>query len=177
MTWNAPRTRAIADADGYSGASDAPQPPAVEAGKDVPLEMTFSGTKAAEIAGITDRQLDFWARIELVRPTVVFPGSSGARRAYSYRDLLELRLIKRLIDHGLTLDAVRDLFGSLRNLETDNLANVHLVLSDTDVVLGEADACAELTRLGSGQLHVLALASIKDEVDAALVMLRPARPA
>jgi DNA-binding transcriptional MerR regulator len=50
----------------------------------------YSGTKAATIVGISYRQLDYWARTDLVRPSLSDAHGSGSRRMYSYRDLLEL---------------------------------------------------------------------------------------
>ena len=60
----------------------------------------FSGKRTAEIVGITYRQLDYWARTDLVRPSLVDAKGSGTRRRYSYRDLLELKIIKKLFLPG-----------------------------------------------------------------------------
>ncbi len=70
-------------------------------------ETGFSGTKAAKIVGISYRQLDYWARTELSRPSLADAKGSGSRREYSYRDLLELRVIKSLLDAGIKLESVR----------------------------------------------------------------------
>ncbi len=75
----------------------------------------FSGTRAAQIVGITYRQLDYWARTDLVRPSLSDANGSGSRRRYSYRDLLELRTIKTLLDAGIRLESVREVFSFLRN--------------------------------------------------------------
>ena len=64
-------------------------------------EAGYSGTKTAGIVGISYRQLDYWARTGLVRPSLLDAAGSGSRRAYSYRDLLELRVIKNLLDAGI----------------------------------------------------------------------------
>jgi DNA-binding transcriptional MerR regulator len=77
-------------------------------------EPGFSGTKAAKIVGISYRQLDYWARTDLVRPSLTDAKGSGSRRAYSYRDLLELRVIKSLLDAGIKLESVRIAFEYLR---------------------------------------------------------------
>jgi len=63
----------------------------------------YSGKGAADIVGITYRQLDYWARTDLVRPSVADAQGSGSRRRYSYRDLLELKAIKNLLDAGIQL--------------------------------------------------------------------------
>ena len=172
MAWKTPRTRTVGEAEAYSGADDLPHPPVVEAGRDVPLTEVFSAPKAAQIAGITGRQLDYWARTDLVRPTVAFPDGSGTRRAYSYRDLLELRMIKNLLDAGITLESVREVFICLRNSFPDDFSSIHLVISGNQVVLCDGDSWMDLVRKGQGVLNVLPLASVKEEIDAALVDLR-----
>ena len=67
----------------------------------------FSGKRAAEIVGITYRQLDYWARTDLIRPSLADAQGSGSRRRYSYRNLLELKVIKTLLDAGIKLESVR----------------------------------------------------------------------
>ena len=75
----------------------------------------YSGKKAAEIVGITYRQLDYWARTDLVRPSLADANGSGTRRRYSYRDLLELKVVKSLLDAGIRLELVREVFSYLRD--------------------------------------------------------------
>ena len=77
-------------------------------------EQGYSGTRAAQIVGITYRQLDYWARTDLVRPSLADASGSGSRRRYSYRDLLELRMIKNLLDAGIRLEIVREVFDNVR---------------------------------------------------------------
>ena len=74
----------------------------------------YSGKKAAEIVGISYRQLDYWARTDLVRPSVADAKGSGSRRQYSYGDLLELKVIKSMLDAGIKLESVREAFAYLR---------------------------------------------------------------
>ena len=88
----------------------------------------FSGTKAASVVGISYRQLDYWARTDLVRPSLVDAAGSGSRRLYSYRDLLELRVIKSLLDAGIKLESVRKAFTYLRdNVEADIASALSLI--------------------------------------------------
>ena len=60
----------------------------------------FSGREAADIVGITYRQLDYWARTDLIRPALADANGSGSRRRYSYQNLVELKMIKTLLDAG-----------------------------------------------------------------------------
>ena len=140
------------------------------------IEECFSGTKAAQIVGITYRQLDYWARTDLVRPTVADASGSGTRRQYSYRDLLELRMIKNLLDAGIKLESVREVFTYLRNSMHTDIAAAHLVISGNQVVLCDGDSWIDLVRKGQGVLNVLPLAGVKDEVDARIVELFPTGP-
>ncbi len=95
----------------------------------------YSGAKAAEIVGITYRQLDYWARTDLVRPSLVDASGSGSRRRYSYRDLLELKVIKSLLDAGIKLESVREVFSYLRENLGEDVATANLVIQGNQAVL------------------------------------------
>ncbi len=126
----------------------------------------FSGTKAASIVGISYRQLDYWARTDLVRPSLAPATGSGSRRLYSYRDLLELRVIKSLLDAGIKLESVRRAFAYLReHVETD-IASAHLVISGSDVILCDGEQLVDVMRRGQGVLNILAIGGVKTELDA-----------
>ena len=103
----------------------------------------FSGTRTAQVVGISYRQLDYWARTDLIRPSLADATGSGSRRRYSYRDLLELKVVKKLIDAG------------------------------TDVLLCEGDDLINVVRRGQGVLNVLPLAGVKEELDEGIVALHP----
>jgi DNA-binding transcriptional MerR regulator len=135
-------------------------------------EQGFSGTKAATIVGITYRQLDYWARTDLIRPSLTDAAGSGSRRLYSYRDLLELRVIKSLLDAGIKLESVRTAFEYLRtHLETD-IASAHLVISGSDVILCDGEQLIDVMRRGGqGVLNVLAIGGVKDRLDSTIVEL------
>ena len=85
-------------------------------GPEKPLEEGYGAKRAAEITGITYRQLDYWDRTDLVRPSLVQATGSGSRRLYSYRDLLELRAVKSLLDAGIRLQTVQTLDPSTKPL-------------------------------------------------------------
>ncbi|MDH5237985.1 MAG: MerR family transcriptional regulator [Acidimicrobiia bacterium] len=134
----------------------------------------FSGKKAAEIVGITYRQLDYWARTDLVRPTLAEARGSGSRRRYSYRDLLELKAIKNLLDAGIRLETVRDVFGYLRDELGEDVTQVNLVISgNRSVLVRSGEEIIDLVQNGQGVLNILPLGGVKEEVDAAIVELFP----
>ncbi len=136
-------------------------------------EQGYSGTSAAKIVGITYRQLDYWARTDLVRPTLCDAAGSGSRRSYSYQDLLELRVIKSLLDAGIKLESVRQAFTYLRNHVDTDIAAAHLVISGADVMVCVGDELFDVMRRGGqGVLNVLALGGVKHDLDASITSLR-----
>jgi DNA-binding transcriptional MerR regulator len=138
----------------------------------------WSGAKTAEIVGITYRQLDYWARTDLIRPSLADANGSGTRRRYSYSNLLELKIIKRLLDAGIRLEQVREVFDYLREQVGSDVASANLVIDGHSVMLARDDGeLIDLVRRGQGVLNILSLANVKDEVDAHLsdINVRPAR--
>jgi DNA-binding transcriptional MerR regulator len=129
------------------------------------VDEGFSGTQAAKVVGITYRQLDYWARTDLIRPSLTDASGSGSRRRYSYKDLLELRVIKTLLDAGIKLESVRDVFEYMRQHVGTDIASAHLVISGNSVMLAEGNELIDVLRSGQGVLNVLSLASVKQEVD------------
>lgn len=134
----------------------------------------FSGARAAEIVGITYRQLDYWARTDLVRPTLSDASGSGTRRRYSYTDLLELRVIKSLLDAGIRLASVRDVFRYLRDDLGSDVSSASLVIQGNSSVLIRSDGeLIDLVKKGQGVLNILPLAGVREEMDARIRDLRP----
>lgn len=135
----------------------------------------FSGREAADIVGISYRQLDYWARTDLIRPSLADAKGSGSRRRYSYRDLIELKMIKTLLDAGQRLERVRKAFDYLRDIG-DDLTSVQLVMAGDSVVLvrdgGELLDVVNKYQ-GQGVLNFLALDGVVEQVDAAIVEFRP----
>ena len=134
----------------------------------------FSGTRAAKIVGITYRQLDYWARTDLVRPSMVDASGSGSRRQYSYRDLLELKVIKTLLDAGIKLESVRQVFSFMREQLGEDVTAANLVISGRKSVLVKSGPeLIDVLQAGQGVLNVLPLAGVKEEIDARILQLRP----
>jgi DNA-binding transcriptional MerR regulator len=138
------------------------------------MDGGFSGKRTAEIVGITYRQLDYWARTDLVRPSLADAKGSGSRRSYAYSDLLELKVIKNLLDAGIRLESVRDVFDYMRDHLDEEIASANLVITGNTAVLVSSDGeLVDLVKRGQGVLNVLPLAAVKQEVDAAIHELRP----
>jgi DNA-binding transcriptional MerR regulator len=136
----------------------------------------FRGPQVCKLIGITYRQLDYWARTGLLRPSVADARGSGSKRLYSYRDLLELKVIKQLLDAGVSLQSARRAVDCLRqNLGVD-LAAAKLVLTEGTSVLAQSNGeVVDLLAGGQGVFNIVALSGVVDELDAAIVELGGAR--
>ncbi|NBU95500.1 MAG: MerR family transcriptional regulator [Actinobacteria bacterium] len=139
--------------------------------KSIDIDAGYSGRQAATVVGISYRQLDYWARTDLIRPSLTDAAGSGSRRRYSYRDLLELRMVKTLLDAGIRLESVRTVFEYLRNHVEGDITSAHIVISGQSVVLADGEELVDAVRSGQGVLNVLSLAGVKNDVDAQLVPL------
>ena len=138
-------------------------------------EQGYRAPRAAKVAGITYRQLDYWARQNYVRPSLVDANGSGSQRMYSFQDLLKLKVMKRLLDQGMSLQKTR---GAIKALEDagEDVASARLVLAGAQALLVHSDG--EVTDLLSGQgvlAMVLPMSGVVEELEAAITQL-PASP-
>jgi len=135
----------------------------------------FSGPQVCKIVGITYRQLDYWARTDLVRPSLADARGSGTQRRYSYRDLVRLKVVKSLLDAGVKLQTARKAIAYLRDDLGEDWDTASLVLDGTHSVLArDGEALVDLVRRGQGVLNIVPLGSMVEEIDAAIVELSPA---
>jgi len=132
----------------------------------------FGGKQVLAIVGITYRQLDHWARTDLLRPSLCDAKGSGSRRLYSYDDVVQLKVIKKLLDGGQSLQAARRVIDRLR-VEGESVGSANLVMVGGSVALARnGEELVDLLRGGQGVLAlVLELAGVKQEVDAAIASL------
>ena len=130
----------------------------------------FRGPQVCKIVGITYRQLDYWARTDLLKPSISDAKGSGTQRKYSYTDLLELKVIKRLLDAGVSLQSARRAIDCLRAGLGEDLASANLVLNGDGSVLARSDEdLVDLLKGGQGVLNiVLPLGGVVDELDGAI---------
>ena len=139
-------------------------------------EEGFRGPQVCKIVGITYRQLDYWARTDLLRPSISEAKGSGTQRRYSYTDLLELKVIKRLLDAGVSLQSARRAIECLREGLGEDLASANLVLNGDGSVLARSDEdLVDLLKGGQGVLNiVLPLGGVVGELDGAIDQLQRA---
>jgi DNA-binding transcriptional MerR regulator len=124
---------------------------------DVPLEaLGYRGTVACEAAGISYRQLDYWARTGLVVPSVRDASGSGTQRLYSFRDIVVLKVVKRLLEAGVSLQNIRKAIDTLRQRGERDLAAITLISDGTTVY--ECRSAEEIVDLVQGGQGVFAIA-------------------
>ena len=134
----------------------------------------FRGVVAARAAGISYRQLDYWARTELVEPTVRGAAGSGSQRLYGFRDILVLKLVKRLLDTGISLQQIRVAVQQLREAGVDDLAQTTLMSDGASVYLCTSnDEVIDLVNRGQGVFGI-AVGKVLREVESSLVELETA---
>jgi DNA-binding transcriptional MerR regulator len=136
---------------------------------------SFRGPQVCSIVGITYRQLDYWARSDIIRPSVHDAAGSGTQRLYSYRDLVELKVVKNLLDAGISLQTARKAITYLRDNLGEDLASAHLVLEGERSLLAFTnDQIIDLVREGQGVLNIVPLEPLKADIDARIFDIEPA---
>lgn len=139
------------------------------------MDDGFRGPQVCSIVGITYRQLDYWARTNLLRPSLADAKGSGSQRRYSYQDLVELKVIKQLLDAGIALKSARTAVEYLRQHLGEEIGSARLVLSGDHPLLVRSDGqLIDLLRNGQGVLNVVPLEGLVQQLDAAIVEFRPA---
>ena len=149
-------------------------PPRVEQGVLSPTgeewrDVGYSGPTVCSVVGISYRQLDYWARTDLLRPSLVDAAGSGTQRRYSYRDLVALKVIKSLLDGGVSLQTARKAIDYLRDHLGEDLASASLVIEGASTVLARTgDDIIDLVRRGQGVLNIVPLGGLVESLEASI---------
>ena len=125
----------------------------------------YRGPTACSAAGITYRQLDYWARTELVVPTIRSASGSGSQRLYSFKDILVLKVVKRLLDTGVSLHNIRVAVQALRARGVDDLARITLLSDGTTVYeCTSTEEVVDLLRGGQGVFGIAVSGALRELV-------------
>jgi len=139
-------------------------------------DIGYRGPTACRAAGITYRQLDYWARTGLVEPSVRSATGSGTQRLYGFRDILVLKVVKRLLDTGVSLQQIREAIKKLRDRGVEDLAGITLVSDGASVYeCTSADEVYDLLQGGQGVFGI-AVGRVWQEVEGTLAALPSERP-
>lgn len=137
----------------------------------VPSDAGFRGPVACKVVGITYRQLDYWARTGLVEPSIRSAQGSGSQRLYSFGDVLVLKVVKRLLDTGVSLQQIRVAVDSLRDRGVDDLQQVTLMSDGATVYACTSnDEVIDLLQGGQGVFGI-AVGRVWREVEGELSQL------
>jgi len=138
---------------------------------DVEEAVGYRGVTACSAAGITYRQLDYWARTGLVVPSVRDASGSGTQRLYSFRDIVVLKVVKRLLDAGVSLQNIRKAIETLRQWGEDDLATMTLISDGTTVYeCRSAEEVVDLLQGGQGVFGI-AIGGAFQEIQGSLAHL------
>jgi len=131
----------------------------------------YRGPTACSAAGITYRQLDYWARTGLLEPSVRPAQGSGTQRLYSFRDILVLKVIKKLLDSGVSLHNIRTAVEHLRRRGAQDLAQITLMSDGTTIYeLSSPDEVVDLLQ-GGQAVFGIAVGRVVREVEGSLAAL------
>ncbi|MGO1383931.1 MAG: MerR family transcriptional regulator [Arachnia sp.] len=137
----------------------------------LPVDMGFRGPVAHRVAGITYRQLDYWARTGLVVPEIRKAGGSGTQRLYSFRDILLLRVVKRFLDVGISLQQIRVAIDHLRARGVEDLTEITLLSDGFSVYeCTTANELFDLSKGGQG-MFLISVSSVWKEIEGTLSAL------
>jgi len=143
----------------------------------LPDDLAFRGPVACNVAGISYRQLDYWARTGLVTPEIRDAGGSGTQRLYSFRDILMLKVVKRLLDAGISLQQIRTAIDHLRERGVQDLSQVTLMSDGISVYECTTDhEVIDLLRGGQG-MFAIALGGVWRDIEGTLLALPGERTA
>ena len=138
---------------------------------DLDEDSGYRGPTACRAAGITYRQLDYWARTGLVEPSIRNAKGSGSQRLYSFRDILVLKVVKRLLDTGVSLQQIRQAITHLHERGVDDLAQITLMSDGASVYeCTSTDEVVDLVQGGQGVFGI-AVGRVWREVEGSLAEL------
>ena len=136
------------------------------------LEIGYRGATACSAAGITYRQLDYWARTGLVEPGIRTAGGSGTQRLYGFRDILVLKIVKRLLDAGVSLQNIRTAVEHLRSRGVTELESITLMSDGASIYeCASPDEIIDLLQGGQGVFGI-AVGKVWHEVEGSLSVLQ-----
>ena len=135
-------------------------------------EIGYRGATACAAAGISYRQLDYWARTGLVEPTVRSASGSGSQRLYGFRDILVLKIVKRLLDAGVSLQNIRSAVTHLRERGIEDLARITLMSDGSSIYeCTNSEEIFDLLQGGQGVFGI-AVGKVWHEVEGSLTHLQ-----
>ena len=135
-------------------------------------EIGYRGATACSAAGITYRQLDYWARTGLVEPSIRSAMGSGTQRLYGFRDILVLKIVKRLLDAGVSLQNIRTAVDYLRNRGVTDLERMTLMSDGASIYeCSSPDEIIDLLQGGQGVFGI-AVGKVWTEVEGSLAQLQ-----
>lgn len=142
------------------------------------VQQGYRAPQVCNVVGITYRQLDYWARTDLLKPSLQSASGSGSQRLYSFGDIVQLRVIKRLLDAGMSLKKIRQAMELLRDqLQSETPLEEVTLLSDGSTIYAahSADEVVDVFRRGQGVFGI-AVGPVQQELEGDIHRLFPEHP-
>ena len=138
-------------------------------------DIGYRAPQVCGLVGITYRQLDYWARTGLITPSVQSAQGSGTQRRYSFTDIVQLKVVKRLLDAGMSLKKIRSAMEILRDQLASNnpLDDVTLLSNGTTIFAAHsADEVVDVFQRGQGVFGI-AVGPVQEELEGEIHRLFP----
>lgn len=139
------------------------------------VQQGYRAPQVCKIVGITYRQLDYWARTDLLKPSLQTATGSGSQRLYAFGDIVQLRVVKRLLDAGMSLKKIRQAMDLLRDqLQSKTPLDEVTLLSDGTTIYAahSADELVDVFRRGQGVFGI-AVGPVQQELEGEILRLFP----
>jgi DNA-binding transcriptional MerR regulator len=139
------------------------------------VQQGYRAPQVCKIVGITYRQLDYWARTDLLKPSLQTASGSGSQRLYAFGDIVQLRVVKRLLDAGMSLKKIRQAMDLLRDqLQSRTPLEEVTLLSDGTTIYAahSADELVDVFRRGQGVFGI-AVGPVQQELEGDILRLFP----
>ena len=138
-------------------------------------DVGYRAPQVCGLVGITYRQLDYWARTGLIKPSIQSAQGSGTQRRYSFTDIVQLKVVKRRLDAGMSLKKIRSAMEILRDqLESNNPLNDVTLLSNGTTIFAahSADEVVDVFQRGQGVFGI-AIGPVQEELEGEIHRLFP----
>ena len=141
------------------------------------MQQGYTGPEVCKITGITYRQLDHWTTSSLINASIRNLKGSGFHRIYSFQDIIQIKLVNKLREAGVSLQKIRIALKNIQKVLGDDIS-----ISDVSVfsdgksiyVISDNDQMIDLLKKGQAVFGI-SLGPVHSEAEAKIFSLYPDR--
>ena len=139
------------------------------------MQQGYTGPEVCKITGITYRQLDHWTTSSLIKASIRNLKGSGFHRVYSFQDIIQIKLVNKLREAGVSLQKIRIALKNIESILGDNI-NISDVSVFSDgksiYVISDNDQMIDLLKKGQAVFGI-SLGPVHTEAEAEIFSLYP----